>query len=735
MNEPVIELQAVKKSFGGRTVLADLTLAVPVGQTFAFLGCNGAGKTTTIRMLLGLLRPDGGRIRVLGLDPAVDGIDIRRRVGYLAEDQAMFGWMRVEQLIGFTAPFYPTWDAAWARDLAQRFELPMRTRIRNLSKGQTVRVGLLLALAHRPRLVILDDPTLGLDPIMRKDFLRDLVTYLQSITVFFSSHLLYEVEPVADAVAILHRGRIVRCAATEELREKVKRLILPAEAANRLESLPGILDIRHSARQVAVIVEDVDAALAALRAGVPEPQVVDLNLDPPLNWLSLPLMLEASSSSGAADIPLLPWRVGYTPQHILYVLGMLAICALSALGAWQAVRRGWRIEADRKLMYWSIGLAALLLVWSAAYQVGSNLPVEQEVVLPGLSGDPRGQRREVLAIAISGDRGAVLTCRWPGVTRDAELWPFEMTSEGVGLRERIPIELPDNDTLRYGRPWFSISDDGRYAYLIGQRHTMDENGRPMVSHPFLYTVAMQGGDGSVAHQLPLSSEPRGDWVRAAHRMGDRMYVATSGGNLLSIDLTDAAEPMLVWQRPWLREGAWAPSPEAWQAVGFRPGAFASPWVWPLRARLLELEGFTPRQRLEATVVLSGLTYCGDILAFMSRDGVAIARLRSLTNTEAVFEFAGEYRRTAIQHMLEDSPVVIAAEGNLLYARTQSGFGAHAVSVFDVADPQRPLRVGHFAMPSAYWFEPRVAPLPDGRAVVVGGDRLFVTGRPRVRSRN
>ena len=456
---------------------------------------------------------------------------------------------------------------------------------------------------------------------------------------------------------------------------------------------------------------------------------------PPLNWLSLPLMLEASSLSGAADIPLLPWRVGYTPQHILYVLGMLAICALSALGAWQAVRRGWRIEADRKLMYWSIGLAALLLVWSAAYQVGSNLPVEQEVVLPGLSGDPSGQHREVLAIAISGDRGAVLTCRWPGVTRDAELWPFEMTSEGVGLRERIPIELPENDTLRYGRPWFSISDDGRYAYLIGQRHTMDENGRPMVSHPFLYTVAMQGGDGSVAHQLPLSSEPRGDWVRAAHRMGDRMYVATSGGNLLSIDLTDAAEPMLVWQRPWLREGAWAPSPEAWQAVGFRPGAFASPWVWPLRARLLELEGFTPRQRLEATVVLSGLTYCGDILAFMSRDGVAIARLRSLTNTEAVFEFAGEYRRTAIQHMLEDSPVIIAAEGNHLYARTQSGFGAHAVSVFDVADPQRPLRVGHFAMPSAYWFEPRVAPLPDGRAVVVGGDRLFVTGRPRVRSRN
>jgi len=277
----VIELRGVTKSFGKKAVLNGVDLAVTAGQTFAFLGRNGAGKTTTIRMLLGLLKPDGGQIRVLGLDPTADALEIRRRVGYLAEDQAMFGWMRVEQLLSFMAPFYPTWDKARARELAEKFELPMKTRTKHLSKGQGVRLGLLLALAHRPKLVILDDPTLGLDPIMRKEFLRDLVTYLQSeqVTVFFSSHLLYEIEPVADAVAILDHGRIVRQAATEDLRQRVKRLVAPADAENAVLGLPGILDFVRSGRQVTAVVEDVDAAMRALAPTGSRVEQMDLNLD------------------------------------------------------------------------------------------------------------------------------------------------------------------------------------------------------------------------------------------------------------------------------------------------------------------------------------------------------------------------------------------------------------------------------------------------------------------------
>jgi ABC-2 type transport system ATP-binding protein len=283
MTDPgnAIEIHALAKRFGRKAVLQDLELVVPLGQTFAFLGRNGAGKTTTIKMLLGLLKPDSGEIRVLGLDPAADALEIRRRVGYLAEDQAMFGWMRVGQMLSFLAPFYPTWDPDWAKTLTDRFELPLTTRIRHLSKGQNVRLGLLLALAHRPRLVILDDPTLGLDPIMRKEFLRDLVTYLQGdgITVFFSSHLLYEVEPVADAVAILDHGRIVRHAPTETLREQVKRLVLPADAADLLRTVPGILDIRQGQRELAVVVEDVARALPTLQSAGITPQIIDLNLD------------------------------------------------------------------------------------------------------------------------------------------------------------------------------------------------------------------------------------------------------------------------------------------------------------------------------------------------------------------------------------------------------------------------------------------------------------------------
>jgi ABC-2 type transport system ATP-binding protein len=150
-----------------------------------------------------------------------------------------------------------------------------------LSKGQRVRVALLLALAHRPRLVILDDPTLGLDPIMRKEFLRDLVTHLQGeqVSVFFSSHLLYEIEPVADSVVILDHGRVVRQAVTEDLRTQVKRLAAPAEALEILRKLPGILDISVSGRQALVVVENIAQARPVLKAAGLIPLEIDLNLD------------------------------------------------------------------------------------------------------------------------------------------------------------------------------------------------------------------------------------------------------------------------------------------------------------------------------------------------------------------------------------------------------------------------------------------------------------------------
>jgi ABC-2 type transport system ATP-binding protein len=257
MNEPAIELQAVTKSFRRTEVLRGVTFRVERGKTFAFLGRNAAGKTTTIRMLLGLLKRDDGSIRVLGLDPSTEPLELRRRVGYLAEDQTMYGWMKVGEILSFVAPFYPTWDHDLALRYLRDFELPPRTKIKHLSKGQNVRLGLLLALAHRPELVILDDPALGLDPIMRKQFNRDLITHLQGEgrTVFYSSHLLYEVEPVADEVAILHEGRIVKQADTETLRRQVKQFVVEREALEGVRDQLLILDEREDGGRVVVAVQ------------------------------------------------------------------------------------------------------------------------------------------------------------------------------------------------------------------------------------------------------------------------------------------------------------------------------------------------------------------------------------------------------------------------------------------------------------------------------------------------
>jgi ABC-2 type transport system ATP-binding protein len=178
----------------------------------------------------------------------------------MAEDQQMYGWMRVEQLIKWVAGFYPKWDYPFSDELLDVLRLSPKTKVKALSKGQNSSLALLLALGHRPDLVILDDPTLGLDPIARKDFLRHVIELLQSqgVTVFFSSHLLYEIEPVADHIAILDKGVIRKTGKTESLREEIRRFMFtPKEDAN-LTTLPGVLDITQSGERTAVTLEDCD---------------------------------------------------------------------------------------------------------------------------------------------------------------------------------------------------------------------------------------------------------------------------------------------------------------------------------------------------------------------------------------------------------------------------------------------------------------------------------------------
>jgi ABC-2 type transport system ATP-binding protein len=172
----------------------------------------------------------------------------------------MYGWMRVGQIINWVAGFYPNWDMKFTDELVDILRLTKSTKVKALSKGQNSSLALLLALGHHPELVILDDPTLGLDPIARKDFLRHVIDLLQSnnVTVFFSSHLLYEIEPVADHIAILDDGVIRKTGKTENLRDSVRKFLLSPKPDADFSSIAGLLDVMHSGDSVSVTVEDCD---------------------------------------------------------------------------------------------------------------------------------------------------------------------------------------------------------------------------------------------------------------------------------------------------------------------------------------------------------------------------------------------------------------------------------------------------------------------------------------------
>ena len=219
--DAAIELTELTKTYGARRGLAGLTLRVRPGEVFGFLGPNGAGKSTTIRLLLDLIRPTSGSVRVLGLDPGRDAVRLRRRVGYLAGDFVVDGRQRVGECLDFLGRLRGGVAPAAVVSLAERLDLDPTARIRSLSKGNRQKVGLVQAFMHRPELLILDEPTSGLDPLVQQVFL-DLVaeSARDGATVFMSSHIMSEVEAVADRVAIIREGRLVALDTVADLRAR-----------------------------------------------------------------------------------------------------------------------------------------------------------------------------------------------------------------------------------------------------------------------------------------------------------------------------------------------------------------------------------------------------------------------------------------------------------------------------------------------------------------------------------
>jgi ABC-2 type transport system ATP-binding protein len=222
-----IELAALTRRYpGGKLAVDGLSMTVPRGAVVGLIGPNGAGKSTTLRMLMGLTRITDGAARVLGLDPAADPVAIKRRVGYVPESHQVYRWMRVGEAIAFARSFYPSWDFELCRSLRDRFGLDERARVKHLSKGMLAKLSLLLAVAHAPELLILDEPMSGLDPIAREEFLDGVVRTLaeRDCTVLFSSHTLADVQRLADRVALLDEGRLLAYEGVDEMLRTTKRL-------------------------------------------------------------------------------------------------------------------------------------------------------------------------------------------------------------------------------------------------------------------------------------------------------------------------------------------------------------------------------------------------------------------------------------------------------------------------------------------------------------------------------
>ena len=221
----VVDVNDLSRSFGSKRALEGVSFHATAGQVYGLVGANGAGKTTLIKHLLGLLRAATGSVRVFGLDPVRDPVGVLGRVGYLSEERELPEWMRIDELMAYTHAFHPTWDVAYARELIDTFALDPARKIKELSKGMRAQAGLVAAVAHRPELLILDEPSSGLDAVVRRDILDAIVRAVadDGRTVIFSSHLLDEVERMSDHVTLIHAGRVTLSGPLDEVRRGYQR--------------------------------------------------------------------------------------------------------------------------------------------------------------------------------------------------------------------------------------------------------------------------------------------------------------------------------------------------------------------------------------------------------------------------------------------------------------------------------------------------------------------------------
>lgn len=252
----LIEVNGVSRRYGTTIALDNVSFTADIGRVYGLVGANGAGKTTLIKHLLGLLRPQRGSVRVFGLDPVRDPVRVLRKVGYLSEQRELPEWMRVDELLRYTQAYHPTWDQQYAEELLETFGLDRHKKFADLSQGMRAQAGLLVAVAHRPELLILDEPSSGLDVVVRQDILNAIVRTVadEGRTVVFSSHLLDEVQRMCDDVTVMHEGRVLLQGPVDQIRETHRvsqvRFPKPLEFTPKIE---GALSVAGDGRSWSVV--------------------------------------------------------------------------------------------------------------------------------------------------------------------------------------------------------------------------------------------------------------------------------------------------------------------------------------------------------------------------------------------------------------------------------------------------------------------------------------------------
>jgi len=295
-----IDVAGLVKRFGTRAVLDSIDLRVPRGQVIGLLGLNGSGKSTLIKCLLGLLKADEGSATVLGTAAWQLADGEKARIGYVPQEATLYPWLTVRQTVAYVSSFYSSWDRAWGDELLRRWDLPLGQRVGPLSVGQKQKLALVLALGHRPELLILDEPVASLDPVARRWFLE---TVLETAadgagTVLFSTHITSDLERVASHVALLREGKVTFHDEIDVLKDRVKRLRIEAQADLPADlHLPGTLRQEVRGRQALVTVDGVDAALVA---GVRERFAAEVVVDN-LNLEEIFLELHDGEAAAAAS--------------------------------------------------------------------------------------------------------------------------------------------------------------------------------------------------------------------------------------------------------------------------------------------------------------------------------------------------------------------------------------------------------------------------------------------------